>query len=90
MIVSMAAASQADLAIGPGESWTWDIGMMPLLEANPTVGFNPKSAARLEGDTIEPSEVERHGSKLNAPDNKVPSKRGNNWAHPFPFLRRLG
>lgn len=58
---NMVPASQADLAIGPGESDVRDPGMVPLLETNPTVGLSAKRAARCEGEIIDPSELKREG-----------------------------
>ena len=51
----MIAASKTVLAIGPAVSWLWDIGIIPLLETIPTVGFIPTSEFMEEGPTTEPS-----------------------------------
>ena len=48
-------ASRTVLAIGPAVSWLWDIGIIPVLETIPTVGFIPTIEFMEEGPTTEPS-----------------------------------
>ena len=49
------AASLTVLAIGPAVSCVEEIGMIPLLLNNPTVGFMPTIPFTDEGETTEPS-----------------------------------
>jgi hypothetical protein len=41
--------------MGPAVSWLWAIGIIPVLETSPTVGFRPTMQFTVEGPTIDPS-----------------------------------
>jgi hypothetical protein len=41
--------------IGPAVSWLWAIGITPLLETKPSVGFSPTIPQIEAGQTMEPS-----------------------------------
>ena len=40
--------------MGPAVSCVWDMGIIPLLDTRPTVGFMPTMQLFLEGEIIEP------------------------------------
>ena len=49
------AASATVFVIGPAVSWLLEIGMIPCVLTNPTVGFMPTRLFIADGLTIEPS-----------------------------------
>ena len=51
---SITAASATLRVIGPAVSWLAAIGMMPLRDTSPSVGFRPTSPPFADGQTIEP------------------------------------
>ena len=52
---SSSAASMTLRVIGPAVSWLNAIGMMPLRDTRPIVGFRPTRPVTLLGQTMEPS-----------------------------------
>src|SRR6201986_4726868 len=54
-MLSRAAASATDRAIGPAVSWAAEIGTIPDRLTRPTVGLMPTTPQGLAGATIEPS-----------------------------------
>src|ERR1700761_1225049 len=54
-MLSMAAASATERAIGPAVSWAAEIGTIPDRLTRPRVGLMPTTPQALDGQTIEPS-----------------------------------
>src|SRR5580692_12235264 len=54
-MLSRAAASATERAIGPAVSWAAEIGTMPDRLTRPRVGLMPTTPQALDGQTIEPS-----------------------------------
>ena len=52
---SRIAASATVRHIGPGVSWLWAIGTIPIRLASPSVGLIPTSEQLFDGETMEPS-----------------------------------
>src|SRR6202012_4031883 len=54
-MLSRAAASATDRAIGPAVSWAAEMGTIPVRLTRPSVGLMPTTPQALAGATIEPS-----------------------------------
>src|SRR5580692_12564573 len=54
-MLSRAAASATERAIGPAVSWAAEIGTMPARLTRPRVGLMPTTPQALDGETIDPS-----------------------------------
>ncbi len=55
MTANITAASATVRVIGPGASWLWAMGTIPVVGSRPRVGFSPTTPFIEDGQTIDPS-----------------------------------